>query len=91
MLDELDFPVRDKIRTAYDELIYMGIEQGIEKGREEGLEKGMEKAAFQTFQKGLSMGLALPDLIALTGVPEATAQAWQALLQDNPEAEWPGV
>ncbi|GAB4419231.1 MAG: Rpn family recombination-promoting nuclease/putative transposase [Bacteroidia bacterium] len=90
-IDDLDFPVRDKIRTAYDQLIYMGMEEGMKKGREEGREEGFQKAAFQTFRKGVSMRLPLADLITLTAVSEATAQAWFALLQADPEAEWPGL
>ena len=82
MIDKLDTPAREKIRSAYDQIRY--------EGRQEGREEGRQKTAFQTFKKGLSMGLPLADLITLTEVSEETAQAWYALLQADPEAEWPG-
>ena len=90
MIDKLDTPAREKIRSAYDQIRYEGREEGRKEGKEEGREEGRQKTAFQTFKKGLSMGLPLADLITLTEVSEETAQAWYALLQADPEAEWPG-
>ncbi len=98
-LNKIESPAKEKVMSAYDQILNRGRKEGIEKGRAEGMEKGREegiekgfmKAAFSTFKKGVSMGLAVDDLITLTGVSRETARAWQALLKENPDAELPGA
>ncbi len=105
-LNKIESPAKEKVMSAYDQILNRGrkegierglaegIEKGIEKGREEGIEKGIEKgfmkAAFSTFKNGAAMGLSADDLITLTGVNKETASTWQAILKENPEADLPG-
>ncbi|WP_198245543.1 hypothetical protein [methane-oxidizing endosymbiont of Gigantopelta aegis] len=45
-----------------------GIEQGIEKGMEEGMEKGAKKQAYRVASKLLAKGMAVEDIIEITGL-----------------------
>ncbi len=45
-----------------------GIERGLEQGLERGLEQGLEQARKQMARKALERGMAIEDIIALTGL-----------------------
>jgi hypothetical protein len=78
-IDKIASRAREKVRSAYDQVISWG--------KSEGRVEGREEERFQVFKKGLKKGFSLEDLIELTEVPEKTAHAWYALLKDNPDAE----
>jgi predicted transposase/invertase (TIGR01784 family) len=84
-INKIASPARDKVRSAYDQVISWGMEEGMEKGREE---ERINKS-FQVFKKGIPMGLSVADLITLTEVSEETAISWYAMLKENPDAELP--
>ena len=98
-INSINSPAREKIRSAYDQILQMGKEKGIREGIEKGIQEGMEKGIleerlrknFQVFRKGIQLGMSVAELVLLTEVDEETAQSWYALLSENPEAELPKV
>lgn len=80
-INKIDSPAREKVRSAYDQVISWG--------KREGREEERLHNHFQVFKKGLQKGFSLQDLMDLTEVQEETALTWYALLKDNPDAELP--
>lgn len=88
-IESLDVPLKEKVMTIYDSIyddaIKKGLKTGIDKGRElgrkegevEGLQKGELRKSFQVFNNGLSRGILLEDLIAITGISRKQALEWK--------------
>lgn len=67
--------------SLYDYLLLQGEEKGMEKGR--------LLSQFNFFKKSYSKGLELEMIIEITGISEELGEKWSALLQKNPQAEFP--
>lgn len=90
-IEKVDSPAKEKVLTAYDQILREGMEKGKEKWLEVGMQKGRTEERmrknFQVFKKGIPLGLSLASLMELTEVDEKTAKTWTKLLKANPEAD----